>query len=458
MLEPHDSTHQAEVHDPAILAQAKAVLEACQSPEEMQEAVLAAVARNAEWRGKQCLNLLAPEAPTSPTVRALLSSEVGIRAAEGHIGPVNRWFAGTRHIDEIEALCVELLKQAFRARYADHRLVASMIGNMAVYTALTEPGDVIMSITQPFGGHSSNRIDGPAGVRGLKIVDIPFDPVELEVDLELFRKVAPLVRPKLVTLGASMTLFPFPIQAIRDIVAEWDGSVFFDGAHQLGLVAGGQFQDPLREGAAVVTGSAGKTFSGPQSGIMVWDDPRLTIPLTHAIFPILAATHQVNRVAALAVSAAEMITYGQAYMAQIVRNAQALGAALALRGIPILAAHKGYTTTHQVIADVRQFGGGLEVAQQLARANIITNKNLIPADKPEDWDHPGGLRIGTTEITRLGMHETEMETIADFMARLLIEKAAPEEIVDDVIAFRQSYQTLYYCFDQGIPDDNTHPQ
>jgi glycine hydroxymethyltransferase len=458
MLEPHDSTHQAEVHDPAILAQAKAVLQACQSPEEMQEAVLAAVARNAEWRGKQCLNLLAPEAPTSPTVRALLSSEVGIRAAEGHIGPVNRWFAGTRHIDEIEALCVELLKQAFRARYADHRLVASMIGNMAVYTALTEPGDVIMSITQPFGGHSSNRIDGPAGVRGLKIVDIPFDPVELEVDLELFRKVAPLVRPKLVTLGASMTLFPFPIQAIRDIVAEWDGSVFFDGAHQLGLVAGGQFQDPLREGAAVVTGSAGKTFSGPQSGIMVWDDPRLTIPLTHAIFPILAATHQVNRVAALAVSAAEMITYGQAYMAQIVRNAQALGAALALRGIPILAAHKGYTTTHQVIADVRQFGGGLEVAQRLARANIITNKNLIPTDKPEDWDHPGGLRIGTTEITRLGMPETEMETIADFMARLLIEKAAPEEIVDDVIAFRQSYQTLYYCFDQGIPDDNTHPQ
>jgi glycine hydroxymethyltransferase len=458
MLEPHDSTHQAEVHDPAILAQAKAVLEACQSPEEMQEAVLAAVARNAEWRGKQCLNLLAPEAPTSPTVRALLSSEVGIRAAEGHIGPVNRWFAGTRHIDEIEALCVELLKQAFRARYADHRLVASMIGNMAVYTALTEPGDVIMSITQPFGGHSSNRIDGPAGVRGLKIVDIPFDPVELEVDLELFRKVAPLVRPKLVTLGASMTLFPFPIQAIRDIVAEWDGSVFFDGAHQLGLVAGGQFQDPLREGAAVVTGSAGKTFSGPQSGIMVWDDPRLTIPLTHAIFPVLAATHQVNRVAALAVSAAEMITYGQAYMAQIVRNAQALGAALAHRGIPVLAAHKGYTTTHQVIADVRQFGGGLEVAQRLAIANIITNKNLIPTDKPEDWDHPGGLRIGTTEITRLGMHETEMETIADFMARLLIEKAAPEEIVDDVIAFRQSYQTLYYCFNQGMPDDSTHPQ
>jgi glycine hydroxymethyltransferase len=326
-----------------------------------------------------------------------------------------------------------------------------MIGNMAVYTALAEPGDVIMSVAQPLGGHSSNRPDGPAGVRGLKIVDIPFDPVELEVDLDMFRKMAPLVRPKLVTLGVSMTLFPFPIQAMHDIVAEWGGQIFFDGAHQLGLVAGGQFQDPLREGAAVMTGSAGKTFSGPQSGIIVWDDPALTVPITHAIFPVLAATHQVNRVAALAVSAAEMIAFGQVYMARIVANAQALGAALARRGIPVLGGHKGYTTTQQVIADVRQFGGGLEVAQRLARANIIANKNLLPADQPEDWDRPSGLRLGTIEVTRLGMGAADMETIADFMARILIEQEAPETVVEDVIEFRQPYQTLYYCFDNGLP-------
>lgn len=442
---------QFEVHDPDILANARAVLDACHSPLEMQKAVLAAVARNEEWRGQQCINLLAPEAPTSPTVRALLSSEVGIRAAEGHIGPLNRWFAGTRYIDEIEALCMELLKKVFRASYADHRLVASMIGNMAVYTALTEPGDVIMSLSQPFGGHSSNRSDGPAGVRGLKIVDIPFDPVELEVDLDLFRKMAPLVRPKVVALGASMTLFPFPLRAMQEIIAEWGGRLFFDGAHQLGLVAGGQFQDPLREGAAVMTGSAGKTFSGPQSGIIVWDDPALTESLTHAIFPVLAATHQVNRVAALAASAAELLAFGKEYMAQIVRNAQALGAALDRRGIPMLGAHKGYTTTQQVIANVRQFGGGLEVAQRLARANIITNKNLIPDDRPEDWNHPGGLRLGTIEVTRLGMGESQMETIADFIARILVERAEPEAVRDEVIAFRQPYQTLYYCFENGLP-------
>src|SRR5579884_3470972 len=108
MAKTNEPVSRLEVHDTAILDQARAVLDACHSLQEMQEAVLAAVARNEEWRGKRCLNLLAPEAPTSPTVRALLSSEIGTRAAEGHISAANRWFAGTQHIDEVEALCVEL--------------------------------------------------------------------------------------------------------------------------------------------------------------------------------------------------------------------------------------------------------------------------------------------------------------------------------------------------------------
>ena len=162
-------------------------------------------------------------------------------------------------------------------------------------------------------------------------------------------------------------------------------------------------------------------------------------------------THQVNRVAALAVSAAEMLEFGKPYMTQIVRNARALGSGLVRRGIPVLGANKGYTTTQQIVADVRKFGGGLEAAQRLARANIITNKNLIPSDRPGDWDRPNGLRIGTIEVTRLGMHEAEMEVIADFIARILVERSAPEEVLNDVIDFRSPYQTLYYCFENGTP-------
>ena len=442
---------QFEVHDPTILANARAILDACKTGVEMQQAVLDAVKRNETWRGQQCVNLLAPEAPTSPTVRALLASEIGTRAAEGHIGSVQRWFAGTKHIDEVEALCVELLKQAFSCHYADHRLMGSMLGNMAVYYAMAEPGDVVMTVSQPFGGHSSNRVDGPAGQRGLRIVDVPFDPNELVVNLDLFKKVAPLVKPKVVTLGLSMTLFPQPVREMKAIVQEWGGRIFFDGAHQAGLIAGGQFQDPLAEGADVLSGSAGKTFGGPQSGMLMWNDPALTEPLTHAIFPVLAATHQVNRVAALAVAAAEMIAYGKAFMAQIVANSRALAAALDARGLPVLGKHKGYTTTHQVIADVRAQGGGLDVAHLLARANLITNKNLLPNDGPEDWDRPSGLRMGTIEVTRLGMKEAQMEQIADFMARVLIAKEAPENVLEDVVDFREPYQKMFYCFDNGLP-------
>lgn len=446
-----EMTTDFEVHDKTILAQARGILDASESPRAWANEVVAAVKRNEEWRGKRCINLLAPEAPTSPTVRALLASEIGTRAAEGHIGRVNRWFAGTQHIDEVEALCVELLKTAFRCHYADHRLMGSMLGNLTVYHALTQPGDTIMSAAQPFGGHSSNRPDGPAGTRGLNIIDVPYDPTELEVDLDAFAALAREVRPKLLVMGMSMTLFPLPVREMSDIIAEWGGQFIYDGAHQAGLIAGGQFQDPLNEGAAVLTGSAGKTFSGPQSGMMMWNDPTLTEPLTEAIFPVLVATHQVNRVAALAVSAAEMIEYGQMYMAQIVKNSQALGKALDERGIPVLGAHKGYSRTHQVIANVKQFGGGLEVAHRLAEANLITNKNLVPGDGPEDWDRPSGLRIGTIEVTRLGMREQDMGTIADFIARVLVENESTEAVGKGVVDFRLPLQDFYYNFDNGLP-------
>jgi len=329
--------------------------------------------------------------------------------------------------------------------------MGGMVANLALYHAMAQPGDVIMSAPQPVGGHSSNRLDGPAGLRGLQVVDVPFDPVELEVDLDRFRQVAQQVKPRLVVLGMTMTLFPLPVREMSEIIADWEGRFAFDGAHQLGLIAAGLFQDPLNEGASVLFGSAGKTFSGPQSGIMVWNEPRLTQPLTEAVFPVLVATHQVNRVAALAVAAAEFLEFGEEYMKQIVANSQALGKALEGRGIPVVGARRGYSQTHQVIADVKNFGGGMEAAFNLAEANIVANKNLIPGDKPEDWDRPSGMRMGTIEVTRLGMKEKEMGAIADFICRVLVEGEDTQDVRKDVVDFRAPFQKVYYCFDNGRP-------
>lgn len=212
-----------------------------------------------------------------------------------------------------------------------------------------------------------------------------------------------------------MTLFAQPVAEIKRVIAEWGGRLYYDGAHQLGLIGGRQLQDPLAEGADVITGSAGKTFSGPQSGIMVWDDPEIAQALTTAVFPIWAATHQVNRVAALALAVAEAIAYGEAFMAQIVRNARALAAALHACGVPMLGAHKGF------------------------------------ADRPGDWDYPGGIRMGTIEVTRLGMAEPEMETIAELIARIVVRGEAPEAMQADARSLRAGFQTLYYCFENGLP-------
>jgi glycine hydroxymethyltransferase len=179
---------------------------------------------------------------------------------------------------------------------------------------------------------------------------------------------------------------------------------------------------------------------------MVWNDPELTPPLLDAVFPALAATHQVNRVAALAAAAAELLAFGADYMAAVVANAQTLACALNARGVPVLGAHKGYTRTHQVIADVRQFGGGLEVAHRLAEANLITNKNLLPDDQPTDWDRPSGLRIGTTEVTRLGMGDVEMRAIADMIAGVLVEGREPEHVRAEALELRAGHQRIHYCF------------
>ena len=128
-----------------------------------------------------------------------------------------------------------------------------------------------------------------------------------------------------------------------------------------------------------------------------------------------------------------------------------LAAALDREGIPMLGAHKGYTRTHQAIADVRKFGGGMGVAHMLARANLITNKNLLPDDKPADWDRPSGLRMGTIEVTRLGMGVAEMAQIAAYIARVLVKGEAPETIQPEVVEFRRPFQTLYYSFEAGFP-------
>ena len=437
---------KGEQHDPDALAHARRIVHGSPAVE-VARRVRELVAENESWRGRRCVNLIAAESPTSPTVRALLATEVGTRASGGHIGPLTRCFPGLGTIDEIEALCVELLKKAFGAAFADHRLMGGMAGCMAAVTALTEPGDAVMSLPLPMGGDSSGRSDGPPGVRGLTVLDIPCDDDGLTVDLDRFRAVAERHRPRLVSINQATCLFPLPVRELKDVVAQWGGRLYFDGAHQAGLIAGGCYPNPLADGADVLTGSGGKTFSGPQSGIIAWNDEALSRPIVSTIFPVLTGSHQINRVAALAVATAEMLEYGAQYMYQTVANAVALASALAAEGFDVFAADRGYTSTHQIIVDVRAVGPGIEVAQSLERANIMVNKMLLPSDPDTPDAEPSGIRLGTVEVTRLGMREEHMACIASFVRRVLLDRVAVDVVRKEVEEFREQFQRLHYCFE-----------
>lgn len=438
------------MHDIKCLQNASALLTAATSSSAMADLVKKAVSRNMQWRGRQCINLVAAESPTSPSVRSLLSSEVGIRASGGHIGRENRFFSGMKNIDEVESLCVELLKMTFSSKFADHRMMGGMAATLVAYTALTRPGDHIMTVPVARGGDTSNRANGPPGVRGLNVWDVPFIHKSSTIDIDRFSEIAKKVKPCVVGLGMTLSLFPLPVEEIKSIVSHWGGKVYFDAAHQLGLISAGLFQDPLQDGADLMTGSSGKTFSGPQGGIIVWNDENLTSQIAHTIFPTLTGSHQINRVAALAVATTEIIEFGKPYMSQVVLNAQTLARQLDERGVNVLYRDLNYTKTHQIIIEPKYFESGRQAVQLLESANIIANEIPLPWDV--DPYNENGIRLGTVEITRLGMKEREMAWIAEQISKVLIHKEDPMAIANAVIDFMKNYSTVYYCHENGVPN------
>lgn len=404
------------------------------------------VDRHHAWFAK-CLPMIASENVISPLARELLLSDFGDRYAEGL--PHERYYQGNLYTDEVEIRVTELAKKLFRVRHADPRLISGTTANMAVYFALMVPGDIMTSVALSYGAHISSAKFGAAGMRGVNTVNYPFDVDRMNIDVDGTAKLIKLVMPKVAAFGQSVFLFPTPLKDLQDAFQEAGCRVWYDGAHVIGLIAGGKFQDPLHEGADVMTGSTHKTLPGPQHGIMLSDsdDEKFVKKLQRAVFPGVLSNHHLHAMAALGVALAEHIEFGRAYADQIVRNSKALGQALHENGIKVLAEKYGFTESHTLATDVSAQGGGASVALALEKANIITNKNLLP------WDtspvKPSGVRLGTQELTRLGMREPQMREVASLFARVAVKGEAPEKVAADAASLRQQFNTVHFCFTQG---------
>jgi glycine hydroxymethyltransferase len=377
-------------------------------------------------------------------VRQVLSSDLGHRYAEGQVG--HRFYQGCKYVDVIEGKAVQLAKEVFNAPHVNVQPISGVNCNIAAFFALSDPGDRLIALAVPSGGHISHAKFSAAGIRGLKIYTHPFDNKIMNVDVDGMVKNIKKVKPKVVMFGASLFLFPHPIKEAREACDEVGASIIYDGAHVLGLIAGGQFQDPLREGADVVTGSTHKTFPGPQGGIILCQKKYAEV-VDEAVFPGTVSNFHLHHKAALAITLAEMKKFGKAYARQIVKNSQALGAYMDEMGFNVLCKDLGYTRSHQIAVDVSKNGGGSVLAAKLEKANIITNKNLFPWDDVHTTDNPSGLRLGTQELTRIGMKEREMKDVAELFRRVIIDREQPEKVKKDVVLLKSQYQTVRYCFD-----------
>jgi glycine hydroxymethyltransferase len=259
------------------------------------------------------------------------------------------------------------------------------------------------------------------------------------------------LEPKLALVGQSVFLFPTPLREMADAAHEVGAKVMYDGAHVLGLIAGGQFQDPLREGADVMTGSSHKTFPGPQGGFMIsdTDDEKFQRKLNSAIFPGTNSSYHLHHVAGKVVALAEFAEFGANYAADIVANAKAFGEAMAAEGFDVLAEERGFTASHQILTrhGEQDSGAGAKAAQLLEDAGIITNMNMLPGDTKALT--PSGLRLGVQELTRVGMGVDEMGDVASLYARVLLKAEDPSSVKRDVRALKGEHQTVHYCFDEG---------
>jgi len=309
----------------------------------------------------------------------------------------------------------------------------------------------MMALSIPNGGHISHGkrdFGGSAGsVHGLEVAYFAFDKEGMNIDVdETKKRIAALPSLKLAMFGCSLFLFPHPIKELEQAIHDKGGIICYDAAHVAGLIAGGQFQDPLREGAQMMTFSTHKVLFGPQGGAIAARG-EFEEPLKKAVFPGLTSNHHLANVAAKAMVFAEFLQFGRRYAGDVVVNAQALAVKLADLGEKVLGEKNGYTKSHQVALDITRYSDGGVIEKLLENQNIICNREPIPGDLQagRHYTNPGGIRLGVAELTRLGMGRSEMKEVAEIV-HVALGGTKKREVVSRVKELRRGFQKVRYSF------------
>jgi glycine hydroxymethyltransferase len=378
-----------------------------------QDPEIAAVLLSELDRQRKNLQLIASENFTSPAVLATLGSTLSNKYAEGY--PGKRYYGGCEEVDKVEVIGIERAKELFGAEHANLQPHSGASANVAVYQAFTQPGDTVLAMSLPHGGHLTHGAKVNFSGKWFNIVSYGVRQDNELIDYDELRALAKEHKPKMICSGATAYPSLIDFETVRSICDEVGAIMWVDAAHFIGLVAGKAIPSPVPY-ADVVSFTTHKVLRGPRGG-MILSKAEHAAAIDKAVFPGMQGGPIMSAVAGKAVALKEAATPAyQSYAKQVITNAKALASALETEG---MRAVSGGTETHLALIDIRATGVNGKVADERCGVSGITlNKNSIPYD-PEKPGVTSGIRVGTAATTTQGMGVDEMKSIASLIARAI---------------------------------------
>jgi len=439
----------------------------------------ARVEENSRWRQAESFNLIPSETTPSLLVKLCEIADPAGRYAEHRTmkGEEVYFYQGTDFIRDVELEAQKELGQFFGCSDIELRPISGQMANEVVFKAMVRfvnrnrpEGQpmrklrLVMNNDLTKGGHLSSQ---PMGALFNFVSEDPKTGKENVLNFPVsgdnpykpdLRKLAELLtehRPELIIFGKSMFLYPEPVEFVARIVKDWSEPpvIMYDMAHVLGLY--GAFQEPLREGADVVTGSTHKTFFGPQRGVIAGSFPKESAlrnfwaDVRSRAFPGSTSNHHLGTLVGLLMAAYEMNAFKAEYQNKVRSNAKAFARALKVHGLEVEGAEEdGFTETHQVLVRVRRHGPAQEIARRLETNNIITNYQALPDDAT--FLDSSGLRMGVQEMTRFGVEEKDFDTLAGYIAEVVVHNRT---VRDEIRKLRQRFLEMKFCLPakQAVP-------
>ena len=411
------------------------------SSDAIASALAGLIAENRQIHERECVNLNPATNVMNPAAEAALAAGLGTRPSLGYAGL--KYEMGLEAIEQIEVIAADLACRVFNARYAELRVGSGALANLYAFMATCTPGDTIIVPPAAVGGHVTHRNEGAAGLYGLNIITAPLAADRYSIDVAGLAELAERVRPRLITMGASLNLLPHPVAEVRAIADAVGADLLFDAAHACGMFAGQAWPNPLDEGADMMTMSTYKSLGGPAGGMVVTNRADLAERIDAIAYPGLTANFDVGKLAALAITLLDWVEFGPAYAVAMIDTAAALAAALTERGLPVCSTPEGPTRSHQFAVVADRWEGGHQASLQLRQANILACAIGLPGS--DEW---GGIRFGTPEAVRWGMTAEHMPELADLITAGLNGRAEGRaDVAARTTEFRRQFDRL--CFVRG---------